>query len=152
MSKSTFKDIDKGWKKALSAIADLKKVGVKTGLQSDAGVNNDNVSIVEYAAFNEFGTATIPARPFIASTADDKRVSWSAVMDKMVGEAVLGKVSVKYALEIVGQKMESDIKTKITTLREPKNADSTIALKGSSNPLIDTGTMRNSVRYLVEGV
>ena len=39
------------------------------------------------------------------------------------------------------------IAREITNLKEPPNAESTILKKGSSNPLIDTGDMRKSVKW-----
>ena len=131
-------------------LPELKGAGIKTGIQTDAGVGDDGVSIAEYAAFNEFGTRTAPERSFIRSTADSERRKWNAALDKMLLEAIEGKRSLDSALGIVGQLTERDIKRTIRSLSEPANAQATIEIKGSSNPLIDTGTMLNSIRYVVE--
>lgn len=42
------------------------------------------------------------------------------------------------------------VQDEITSLRSPPNSPVTIALKGSSNPLIDSGAMRAAVTYRVE--
>ena len=127
----------------------LKDASIKTGIQTDAG-ENDGVSIAEYAAFNEFGTRTIPERSFIRSTADSERRKWNSALDKMLTEVIEGKRSLDNGLGIVGLLTERDIKRTIRNLSEPANAQTTIEIKGSSNPLIDTGTMLNSIRYIVE--
>ena len=50
----------------------------------------------------------------------------------------------------MGLKIETDIKDKINRLGSPPNAPSTVRRKGSDNPLVDTGTMRESLRYVVK--
>ncbi|BCQ68236.1 hypothetical protein PEQA60_22260 [Pseudomonas sp. Eqa60] len=52
-------------------------------------------------------------------------------------------------LEAVGVVAEAAVKVYMTELRTPPNAASTIRQKGSSNPLIDTGAMRQSVTHKV---
>jgi hypothetical protein len=67
-------------------------------------------------------------------------------MSKVQQKALRGIVSLAHELTAVGEFIASDFRRKITTLRSPPNAPSTVAKKGSSNPLIDTGAMRQSVR------
>ena len=62
-----------------------------------------------------------------------------------------GKKSMKTVLSIMGELIKANIVQKIVSLRSPANAPSTIQGKGSSNPLIDTGRMRQSIDYEVEG-
>ena len=52
-------------------------------------------------------------------------------------------------LERVGLLTAARIQQEITDLRQPPNSPATIAAKGSSNPLIDTGKLRQSVSYEV---
>ena len=54
------------------------------------------------------------------------------------------------ALEILGNKAEGDMKATIGRGHFVPNAPNTIKQKGSSQPLIDTGRMRNSVSHKVE--
>ena len=62
------------------------------------------------------------------------------------GEAAIGQVVSKLGILAKG-----DIQQSIVDLRDPPNAASTIRAKGSSNPLIDTGEMKNSVDYETYG-
>ena len=54
------------------------------------------------------------------------------------------------ALEKIGESHEEQIRKQIWLVRTPKLSDFTIAAKGSSKPLIDTGLMVNSITH-VEG-
>lgn len=83
----------------------------------------------------------IPARPWLD-------VGVVAGVDKYV-EAVEDVESIEEALEIIGIEASASVKDYIRDLRTPPNAKSTIAKKKSSNPLIDTGEMLQSVDYTV---
>jgi len=52
------------------------------------------------------------------------------------------------ALSEVGEWMTAKTKAKIRGLKSPPNAASTIKRKKSSNPLIDTGQMINSIQHV----
>jgi hypothetical protein len=146
-------DNDKGWKKLLEALPELANQSVKIGVQSDAGINAKKgkaVKIVDYAIYNELGTRRIPSRPFVSSTTDEKKNAWYAEMDKAINAALLGRLHPSAIMKRVGLMAQNDIQEKITTLSRPPNAPSTIKLKKSSNPLIDSGLLRRSIRFKVE--
>ena len=132
--------------------------GVKVGFFSDARYQ-DGTPVAAVAAWNEFGTKTIPERPFfrnaLAEMEDGIANIIKAGIDprRMVVDDRLADTIGAYA---AGQVQES-----ITSLREPPNAPSTIARKrkklggkkgvgGGENPLIDTGFMHDSVTWQVE--
>ena len=50
----------------------------------------------------------------------------------------------------LGEMARGDIVESITKLNTPPNSPKTIALKGSSNPLIDTGFLRANVTFKVD--
>lgn len=149
--KSTLKVNDKLWKEIKAQFPKIDKAVVKTGIQSDAG-ENEGVSIAEYAAFNEFGTRTIPERPFMRKTFDDNLANYNKLIERLFKGMLSGKLDAKFAFDTLGQQTEDDMKDTITNGNFTANAQSTIDKKGSSSPLIDTGTMRNSIRYEVENV
>ena len=131
----------------------IDNAGVKVGVQSDAGTpDKSDTPIVEYAFYNEMGTRHIPERPFIRSTADEKRRAWNSLIDNVIDQMLRGTVQPKTGLNRLGQQATRDIKDKINAIKDPPNAASTIAIKGSRNPLINTGTLRNSIRHVVEGL
>ena len=149
--KSQLKVNDKLWKEIKAQFPKIDKAVVKTGIQSNSG-ENEGVSIAEYAAFNEFGTRTIPERPFMRKTFDDNLANYNKLIERLFKGMLGGKLDAKMAFSILGQQTEDDMKNTIMTGNFAPNSDYTIAKKGSSRPLIDTGTMRNSIRYEVENV
>lgn len=149
--KSTLKVNDKLWQEIKAQFPKIDKAVVKTGIQSDAG-ENEGVSIAEYAAFNEFGTRIIPERPFMRKTFDDNLANYNKLIERLFKGMLGGKLDAKMAFKILGQQTEDDMKNTILTGNFTPNSAYTIAKKGSSRPLIDTGTMRNSIRYEVENV
>ena len=61
-----------------------------------------------------------------------------------------GTTSLFSVLSKLGILAQGDIQAEITALASPPNSPVTVALKGSSNPLIDTGEMRGAVTYKVD--
>ena len=49
----------------------------------------------------------------------------------------------------LGLKAAVDVQEKVLDVKQPPNAPRTIARKGSANPLIDTGHLRQSITHEV---
>lgn len=138
----------------------VKSVGDVDGAYVDIGLHDDGATeeggeylLAEIGAVHEFGTKpgtvpAIPERSWLRSTSDERQERWGQRSDRALRKIEDGGDPLQ-ELTAVGELCASDVKRKITTLREPPNAPSTIARKGSSNPLIDTGTMRANVRSRV---
>lgn len=142
-------DVDRGWKRIKRDTAALARKSVKVGIQSDAG-SDESGSIVDRAVYNEFGTRRIPARPFMRGAYDDNQADLSRTKGQVWGRIIDGTLSPQRGAALLGQRHEGQVKEKITSIKTPPNAPSTIAAKGSSNPLIASGQMRQSVRYKVD--
>ena len=164
--KSQLKVNDKLWKEIKAQFPKIDKAVVKTGIQSDAG-ENEGVSIAEYASFNEFGTRTIPERPFMRKTFDDNLANYNKLIERLFKGMLGGKLDAKMAFKILGQQTEDDMKNTITTGNFKPNSDITInggwmrspsgkpfyvKGKGSNRPLIDGGAMIGAITFEVEGV
>jgi hypothetical protein len=91
----------------------------------------------------------IPPRPFVRGFADGKRELIAKTMEKLGDLVTGGKLDADTAIRGLGQFGESGIKSYLRNGTFTPNADSTIAKKGSSKPLIDKATLRNSIRYQV---
>lgn len=150
------RDDRRKWDALMRALPELNGAEVKVGIQSDAGTPPDgDTPIVEYAFHNEFGTdgggwgGSIPERPFLRDTADQKRAEWNRIADRALTAAMTGKATVRRGLQILGEVAERDIKAAITGGGWAPNSPLTVELKGSGTPLIDTGAMRQAVRYKV---
>lgn len=143
-------------KKLMKDVKSYKGAYVKVGIQNNAGFNIDGTSILDYAQYNEFGTTHIPERSFIRSTEEEKRKDWYSLLEKGLEDLLDGNSSALRALSLVGLKAVDDIKLKITNAKNDPNIPalkpSTIKAKKSTSPLIDTGALRNSVRYVVENI
>ena len=136
--------------KALKQAA--KGPGVKVGiLQNDFGTSREGEKTVgEVALDNEFGSETNPERSFMRSTADKKQKAWLKLAERIQGQVMGGKISLKKGLGLLGFQMKADIQAAITAKKDPPNSPATIARKGVDNPLIDTGQMRQAIDFEVE--
>lgn len=139
-------DRDRGWKKL---ITELKKandasravVGI---FGEDAVKDHGGVPNIDIAEKNEFGVG-VPERSFIRATVDQKEKEIQGQMKASFLSVIDKKSTFKQALEQIGLYVEGQIKKRIAGGIPPPNAPSTIAKKGSSTPLIDTGQLRASV-------
>ena len=132
---------------------------VKIGVQADSRyipdpktgrVDSGETDLVAVASANEFGTGTIPERSFIRSTTDEERKNVDRLIDKGLDKIKQGHGDVRDVLDRVGLYMTAKIQKKIVDLRTPPNAPATVARKGSSNPLIDTGQLRQSITHITK--
>lgn len=122
------------------------KLELEVGFFESATYNN-GIKVAQVAYWNEYGTSTIPPRPFFRNAIKEKSKEWL----NLIQSTQLKTKDMGETLAIVGTESSSDISDSITNLSSPPNAKSTIAQKGSSNPLIDTGFMRDSVTYRLKG-
>lgn len=93
----------------------------------------------------------IPERSFLRSTFDNKENEWFELAMKQLDKILHGEQDAQGACETLGKKMASDIQRTMRDIHTPPNANITQGAKGSSNPLIDTGRLRQSVTWKVRG-
>lgn len=141
-------DTDRGFSNIMRALNDLagEPISVLVGV---SGTKNSDMVII--AASNEFGTEDghIPERSFVRSTVDDGASEIADDLEAVI-DAVLDGSDIDTRLGLVGEKWVGKIKQKIRDIDTPPNAPSTIARKGSDNPLIDGGRLRNSITWQIE--
>lgn len=104
-------------------------------------------NIADIATFNEFGTRTIPSRPFMAQTFEKRRSKVEKIIKDYYTQIVDGKIKTKKALDSIGVIYKGFIQHEIPHGNFVANKKSTIKRKGSSRPLISTGTLRQSIQY-----
>ena len=145
------KDIDKGYKALLKQLKILdNNPYVKIGFPKEGKKTHEGgQSLALIASSNEFGTADgrIPERSFMRSTADEKRKEVNSIIDDGLNKIIKQKMTVLGLLEKIGVFGKGATQKKITDLSSPPNKSGTINKKGSSNPLVDTGFMRQSVGF-----
>ena len=94
-------------------------------------------------------TINIPSRPFMRDTFDEKSEAWKLKAQGQVNRIIDGRAAAPDVLESLGQTVQRDIQRKIYDGPFVPNAPSTVRRKKSARPLIDTGRMRQSVRYTI---
>jgi hypothetical protein len=160
------RDIDRGYKALVRALHASPKYAVEVGILPEDGAvaDEDGITLAGYATVNEFGSADgrVPQRSFLRSTVDENREKYLQMTARAAARSLSDSVLAQGdgAVERVlldelgrlGLRGERDVKRKIRDLRDPPNAPMTIKLKGSSNPLIDTGRMRRNIRSRVSKV
>ena len=125
----------------------LKDIARLDGTVVSAGVMDSKNATK--AAINEYGTSKIPQRPFIRTATSRYGKSWGSKSAKAV-QSVMKGMPISQVTELVGMQMKSDISSTLTNGPWIPNSVVTIAKKGSSRPLIDTGELRASITYKVE--
>lgn len=134
------------------AIPDNPK-GLTVGIHESAGAHDesdDNETVAAIGAKNHFGFTnkegiSVPARPWL----DVGVQSGQKKYERAVKQTVQQGGSLDDALELVGVFAQSSTQLYVRNLKEPPNAARTIKEKGSSNPLIDTGQMVQSITSVV---
>lgn len=155
---------DAPWRALYARVLATQNTKVKVGVLASKGGSakhaDSDMTLVEIAATHEFGSSDghVPERSFIRSTLNvriaDELAEKVTAACKLV---VTGKLDADKALALLGTYAASEIKNTITMNEAdaygeypyPPLADSTIAAKGSSVPLIDTGQLKNSITYEV---
>ena len=136
---SPLRDKDKGYRSILQAMRDLDGLQVTAGVPASAGEE-----VVIYGAANEFGTDTIPERSYLRSTLDANRKTYGVMMAKAL-KAAMGGTPIIIAAQKVADQMAVDVKRTILSGVSPALDEATIKAKGSSQTLIDSGTLLHSI-------
>ena len=142
------------YKAVLEKIARLK-LTAQAGIPAGA-TTTDGKSIPMYAAYNEFGTSCIPARPFMRTTANEHQNEWCETLAGALKGEIL-KDNAKGAMGLVGEQMKAHIQQTIQKGSFTPNAPRTVANKRAKgkvepdHPLIDTGQMLASIISEVKG-
>ena len=125
------------------------------GLTSKATLNvgffessryTEGAYVAEVARIQEYGNIKIPPRPFFRNAIDNNMQKW---LD-FLGRDLVNTSNAEVSYNRLGEMARGDIVESITQLDTPPNAPKTIARKGSSNPLIDTGFLRANVTFKVD--
>jgi len=157
---ASHKDIDRGHARI------MRELDAAHGAHADIGIFDEapagsadygELTVAQIGAVHEYGysirhgrsggeTIVIPERSWLRSNHDARIRKYRERLDRMYDRILRGKATVVASLTGFAEQVAGDVRRNITKLRTPPNAPATVAKKGSSNPLIDTGTMRQSVR------
>lgn len=144
--------------------------GIKVGGNTKVKVGfvqgkTDSDNIMK-AIYNEFGTrgsgkgfktprgggfgGPIPERPFFRTAMRKNKAKYRKAMKDSANKLLTGETTLDVVLNKLGTQAQDDIQQSISTWTTPGNSETTIRLKGSSKPLIDSGEMRKSVTWKLE--
>jgi HK97 gp10 family phage protein len=162
------RDIDHGWKNLKKEFLSLKQPYVKVGVLSNSGayapfqkikfrrgkvirgrIKSGKALLADVAAFNEFGTSTIPSRPFMAQTFDQNISQTRNFIAQEYGKVLDRKQSISQGLYKIGIFYQSKTQDQMVKGNFAPNKAATVRAKGSSRPLIDTGRLRQSINFEV---
>lgn len=123
-------------------------VGVLGGEHKGEGEGAEMSNIL-LARVHEYGTDTVPERSFIRSTLFEQRPAIIELVKILKHQIYTGKTTVSKALDVIGLQVQALIRGKISDGDPawPPLSPKTIAKKGSSKPLIDTGQLQKSITY-----
>lgn len=155
------------WDELSKRMRDAQKIKAHVGVLASKGGNakhsGSDMTLIELAASHEFGTADghIPERSFIRGTLFGRVAEQlKQKVAELATSVVMGTVDVKTGIGRLGAWASTEIKNTISHNEAdgygeypyPPLADSTIAAKGSSTPLVDTGQLLNAITWeVVEG-
>lgn len=145
----TISDLTPEGKRVMDALAQLAEMEVAVGFQAGQTTEEKSAAdVVDVAAYNELGTSTIPSRPFMRQSFENHEDALQAACDHAIKSIVNGS-TVEQALTKLGVTLKGLVQKEIVDGGFKPNAPATIKRKKSAQPLIDTGTMRQSVNFIV---
>ena len=139
------KDIGIGMEAIFASCRELSGQGVKVGVMS--GSYPDGTSVVDVAYWNEYGTSKMPSRPFIRQTFEKNGSDIEQVSRTLLGGIITGIYNADGALRELGDWYEGVMKEVLRDGSYVPNAPSTLAQKNGSKPLVDTGTLLQSIKW-----
>ena len=139
--------------------ADARYPPVYTGRGPRAGQKQNPEPVTNVAVWNEFGTTggasgggwggPIPQRPFFRQALNGAKKELHPILRQHIDPKTM--VVTRRVGGLLGSALQGRVQKSITAMNTPSNADATITLKGSSNPLLDTGFLRQAVTYRIDG-
>lgn len=125
---------------------DLQPIGLDDGSGVLARVDGDNIQPI----FALVKSVTIPERSFIRTGFDTNVNKISNKIESLIGDVLEFNIDPDVFLEAIGQEFAGLIQRHMRRVNSPPNKPSTIAVKGSSNPLQDSGRLIGAIDYRVE--
>lgn len=130
----------------IAALMDISgKDSVFVGVIKNVNYPGSKHSVAEVAWYNEFGTSRIPERPFLRWTLSDHNGYFPELGKALLSALRHPQTDYKKYLRAVGVIAAADVRATIMNATFEPNSENTIAKKGSSRPLIDTGRLRQAI-------
>lgn len=127
-------------------------VKVAVGLPRNSLPYPDGTSVVMVGVWNEFGTKFATERPWLRTAAAKHNKAWLKLAEDIYRRSIAKDKDPQQFMPLLGQQMEADVKASIDSGAWEPNQGAYGAWKlktGKTKPLILTGHMRGSVRYVL---
>lgn len=135
--------------------AAAKGGGVSVGVHAAEGAAQakgsseaEPATVLDVAYYNEFGLG-VPERSFLRAWVDENASVNADKLRKAMQLVVKGQKTLPEALALLGLSFQGGIQKNMAVGIPPPNAPATVAKKGSSTPLVDTGQLRQSITFQV---
>ena len=134
--------------------AALKALGAKVTKAASVDVGflegstyPDGTSVPMVAALNEFGSGKTPARPFFRTMVAAKSGEWPEAVGNLLKA---NDFDAAKTLAQAGSAISGQLQQSIVDFNSVPLAASTIAAKGNSKQLVDSGVMLASISFVVK--
>ncbi len=130
-------------------------VDLEIGFLLDATSGSSDPENIQKALWSEYGTATQPPRPFLSAAFDRHWNEWVSTYIKSIrGGTALNVKRQRTALKKMALKAQHDVGQTAFTWTSSANAESTVAKKKHSQPLVGPYTDRGgeTPRHMYEDV
>ncbi len=144
-------DVDRGLSKVL-ALADEPRRTIRLGWDEESGEEH-GVSMVELATIHELGTATVPARHPLLKAANATSPQTERQLEKLAAGALGKGAKLAEGMDKIARETERAAREYLRggPYLAPPLAPQTVADKGQARPLLDTGSLIESLKAKVEG-
>lgn len=139
-------------------IAKARRGSVAVGLPVEevgGKIYGDGMTVIQVGAIHEYGAGNNPRRSFLRVPFAAKKTELADAIAQQFSDVFERGKKAERALGLIGVTATNISKEAFTTRgygQWPELSQSTIDAKGSSQILIDTGALRNSITYVVRGV
>lgn len=135
-------------KRYFAELQKLASLEVQVGFQAGEDQYEDGTDLVEVAMRNELGSSDTPARPFMRQSFENHEAELQKACDA-VNKNIANGGTAEDGLKKLGAFVKGLVQEEIVNGGFAPNAPSTIRQKGSAQPLIDSGHMRQSVNFVI---
>lgn len=142
----------------LASMEKAKRSAVKVGLPLEkvgSKIYGPGITIIMVGAWHEYGFGNNPVRSFLRVPFNKKADEMNKFIANQFKKVCFDGLDVDKALNLIGVKATNISKDAFQTSgwgEWAPNTTETVRRKGSSKPLIDTGTLRNAITWQVTGV
>ena len=144
-----FTDLTPEGRRYFAELQKLEELEIHVGFNGNEGGYENGATVAEVAAYNEFGSSSKPARPFMKQSFENHESELQSGCDEVNAALSQGKTA-EAALDRLGLLCKGLVQEEIVNGGFAPNAPATIRAKGSAQPLIDSSHMRQSVNYVIK--